>query len=86
MHACSLKKKKQQQKNKKLSTLLVPVELSFMCFMMSLNYFLNVGTWARTHVLSLTCPPPNPLGYYVELIMKKKYQSYYQNYRFCTIS
>jgi hypothetical protein len=44
---------------------------------------LNVGVWARTLDLKLTCPPPYALGYCVELVMKKKYQSY-QNYRFCT--
>jgi hypothetical protein len=35
---------------------------------------------AQTHDLKLTCPPAYPLGYCVELIMKKKYKSY-QNYR-----
>jgi hypothetical protein len=38
--------------------------------------FLNVGAWDRPHCLRLTCPPPNPLGYCVKLILKKIYQSY----------
>jgi hypothetical protein len=38
------------------------------------SIFFNVGAWARTHDLDLlTCSPPYPLGYYVKLIMKKKY-------------
>jgi hypothetical protein len=27
---------------------------------------LNVGAWARTHDLRLTCPPPYPLSYCVK--------------------
>jgi hypothetical protein len=49
----------------------------------SLKSLLNAGAWAPTHDLRLTCPPHYPLGYCVDLIMKKKYQSY-QNFRFLT--